>query len=71
MLLYQNNTWAFYVKKLCKRIVDKEREIKRQEKEVRTTQRVATTINANIMKIQKQVERQEKKSSIVPGLLQM
>jgi hypothetical protein len=38
------------------KVANKEREIKRHEKEVRTTQQTIITTNANIMKIQKQVE---------------
>jgi hypothetical protein len=35
----------------------REREIKRQEKEARTTQQATIASNANIMKIQRQVEK--------------
>jgi hypothetical protein len=43
-----------------KEVANKGREIKRQEKEAMTTQRIATTTNANIMRIQRRVDRREK-----------
>jgi hypothetical protein len=43
-----------------KEVGNKGGEIKRQEKEAMTTQRIATTTNANIMRIQRQVKRQER-----------
>jgi hypothetical protein len=42
-----------------KEVVDKEKEIRRQEKEARTTQRATTVANANIMRIQRYVESRE------------
>jgi hypothetical protein len=43
-----------------KKIANKEREIKRQKKEAKTTQQTTIIANENIMRIQKQVEIQEK-----------
>ncbi len=43
-----------------KEVVNKERKIKRQKKKPRTTQRIATTTNANITRIQRQVKRRKK-----------
>jgi len=36
-----------------KKVANKEREIRRQEKEAKTTHRVAIATNANIMRIQR------------------
>jgi hypothetical protein len=40
-------------KSYAKKIANKKREIKRQEKEAKTTQRITATTNANIMRIQR------------------
>jgi rRNA maturation endonuclease Nob1 len=42
-----------------KKIAYKEREIKRQKKEVETTQQATIVANANIIRIQRHVERRE------------
>jgi rRNA maturation endonuclease Nob1 len=42
-----------------KKVANKEKEIKRLEKEAKTTQQATITTNANVMKIQKHVERRE------------
>lgn len=42
-----------------KKVEDKEREIRRQEKEAKTTQQATIATNANIMRIQKHVEKRE------------
>ncbi len=47
-------------KVMQKEVVEKEREIRRHEKEARTTQQIIIVANANIMRIQMQVERRER-----------
>jgi hypothetical protein len=47
-------------KVMQKEIANKEREIGRYEKEARTTLRATTIVNANIIKIQRLFERQER-----------